>query len=91
MVEQIRISRPADSDAENIGVRIVELFEDIQGVHYEELPSLYDTIDTEVVADLLEHTETELMVQFRYGGHVVRIHGDERIEVGTPPAEKERL
>jgi len=69
--------------ADEVGVRIVELFEDLKLDPDGEHPPLYEAVDVEAIEAIIQHdgSDEKVFVQFEYCDETVRVYGDGRIEV----------
>jgi len=74
---------PDEASADEIGVRIVELFEDRLSASSTELPSLYQSVNVDAIEALIRHADGDetVFVQFEYCDEAVRVYGDGRIEI----------
>jgi len=87
MHDEVHVDVPDEESADDLAVRIVELFERLEGAHATELPELYSAVEVDALATQIEHANgaDNLFVRFEYGDSIVRVYGDERIEVAHEP------
>ena len=77
------VQLPSDTDAESIGVRVVELVAELEDCDPEELPELQQTVDGDALDALVSEAADDryLNVEFEYNDTIVSITSRGRISV----------
>lgn len=74
---------PSESGAEDIAVRVVELFAELEGCDPTELPQLQETVDTDALETVLTESDQNryFTIEFEYNDAIVSITNEGRISV----------
>lgn len=74
---------PSETDADDVGVRLVELFAELEDCDPTELPSLQEAVDGDVLNTLLTEASDDryLKVEFSYNDTLVSITNTGRISI----------